>query len=348
MDDINIFEYYRIFRARRNIFFLTVLMLTAIGVVYAYLQPTTYSATAEILPVGGSEAGGLAALAAQVPGFAGIGGAMGGGDTSAKTLLAILKSRTLAEQIIRRSHLFQYYFGNDAQESPDLMEAAVSMLLRRNTEFSNSLKTGTIIIRAEFKDPALSADVANGYVELLQHSLQNNAFTKAKRNRFFIEERLAQNKRELLETGKRLNEFYQERQVSNVEASVDVPIGDDNGSPVVLAELEKLEKEKGELKQKILIIKDIPQQIYLEYVAQQKEIFAKMNILLSQQFEMAKIEEAKEDLAFQIIDPARKPVGRSSPNRKLIFYLSFFASLFMGIFLVFVTEYIVRVKRGQI
>ena len=163
MDDINIFEYYRIFRARRNIFFLTVLMLTAIGVVYAYLQPTTYSATAEILPVGGSEAGGLAALAAQVPGFAGIGGAMGGGDTSAKTLLAILKSRTLAEQIIRRSHLFQYYFGNDAQESPDLMEAAVSMLLRRNTEFSNSLKTGTIIIRAEFKDPALSADVANGY-----------------------------------------------------------------------------------------------------------------------------------------------------------------------------------------
>jgi tyrosine-protein kinase Etk/Wzc len=66
--------------------------------------------------------------------------------------------------------------------------------------------------------------------------------------------------------------------------------------------------------------------------------------LLTQQYELARIEEGKDDITFQVIDPAVPPEKRIKPRRTLNVILAGIASLFFGILLVFFLEYIEKQK----
>ena len=54
-------------------------------------------------------------------------------------------------------------------------------------------------------------------------------------------------------------------------------------------------------------------------------------ITLREQFEIAKIEEAKENLLVNILDEAEPAVKREKPKRKVIVILSLFCGLFVSI-----------------
>lgn len=78
--------------------------------------------------------------------------------------------------------------------------------------------------------------------------------------------------------------------------------------------------------------------------------FIKTNIysLIAQQIEQAMMAEVKENFAFKVIDPPRVPDMRIKPNRRQMVMLSFVASLFLGVFLAFLKEYIKKMKeRGK-
>jgi uncharacterized protein involved in exopolysaccharide biosynthesis len=62
---------------------------------------------------------------------------------------------------------------------------------------------------------------------------------------------------------------------------------------------------------------------------------------------MAKIEEAREDVAFQVVDRAVRPEQWVKPKRKLIVLLSGIAALFGGVFLAFLAEYVKTVEGVQ-
>jgi tyrosine-protein kinase Etk/Wzc len=114
------------------------------------------------------------------------------------------------------------------------------------------------------------------------------------------------------------------------------------------AELNSLLSQKVDLEKKLAeanVVKNVPQQVYLTYLMLRRELLAKVNALLTTQYEMAKIEEAKEDLAFQVIDKAVPPVHKFAPKRAQICIMSFMAALFGAIFLAFFREYIRRVKK---
>ncbi len=69
--------------------------------------------------------------------------------------------------------------------------------------------------------------------------------------------------------------------------------------------------------------------------------------LLTQQYEMAKIEEAKEDITFQVIDRAVPPEKRIKPKRKLVVMLAGVVSLFAGVFAVFFMEFLANIKERE-
>ncbi len=93
----------------------------------------------------------------------------------------------------------------------------------------------------------------------------------------------------------------------------------------------------------ILTLTEAPT-VGLEYGRLKRDALIQQKVfeLLTQQFEMAKIEEAKDDLAFQIIDPAVAPEKRSRPKRTLNVMITGLASLFLGVFLAFFLEYLDR------
>jgi uncharacterized protein involved in exopolysaccharide biosynthesis len=207
------------------------------------------------------------------------------------------------------------------------------------------------------KDPILASQVANRVIVELQDFISNNQLTVAKRNRIFIEEQLQKNKIDLLESGKKLNQFFGNNRISSVQPQLDVDIGKIQEPPKsfedLRGELSKLQVQKQELASKIAdeekegVVREVPSQVYLQYLTLERELLGRVNALLTQQYELAKIEEAKEDLTFQVIDEAVPPIRPSWPLKKLIIPLSFAGGLFLSIFFAFFLEYILKMKEAE-
>ena len=62
---------------------------------------------------------------------------------------------------------------------------------------------------------------------------------------------------------------------------------------------------------------------------------------------MAKIDESKEDLNFQVIDWARVPVRKFKPKRSQIVMTAFVMSLFLAVFYAFFREYLQKMKEVE-
>ena len=343
-DEINLLDYWNAIKKHRRLIASVTMCVTVVTALISLTLPKYYLAEAVIMPItnkGGG--GGLGALAGQMGGlasFAGIGGA--GLSTPGQQFMALLKTRTLAEAIINSNQLLPVLLGEKAKYGSLDMEVSAEKLRTQVMTFSEDKKSGTIKVGAEVKDPALAAKIANGYVEGLQRFISGNSFTVATRNRIFIEKQLAENKRDLLIAGKELNEFYKNGKVSNVEAMVDVPIEnslENNVDGIKLDDLMKKSEELGGKIKDLKTVKAIPQQVYLQYLTLRRGLLAQINSLLTQQYEMAKIEEAKDELAFQVIDPARVPEMKSKPHRSMIVLSALMGSLFASCLLALYTEH---------
>lgn len=122
-----------------------------------------------------------------------------------------------------------------------------------------------------------------------------------------------------------------------------------------LKELEEGQK-KADLKgyvldptKKIIIpIENVPN-LAIEYIRRRRELEIQNEIykVLLTSLEKAKIEEAKEDVSFQVIDYAYPPRYRFKPKRKLIVAVAFTSSLLLGIFLALLIESIDKRKKQQ-
>jgi len=364
-DEVTLLEYYRIIMRKKWFTGIVVTVITIIALIYSLFATKTYRAQAIILPIGGGGGGGIAAMAAAAFGLSSI-----GGGTKNEQFMVLLGSRTLAEKIITKYDLKKILFAEswdkenntwkDFGGAPSMQKTA--RILKGHMDFGEDKKTGVISVSAVSRDPKFSAKLANIYVENLREYINDNALTMAKRNRIFVEGQLSENKRELLNVGKTINEFYKGGRVSDVESRVDVLLSVteafDNESNLIIHDIShskdlwsRIESEKENLQKKLQateIVQDIPQQIYLQYLVLRRELLGKMNALLTQQYEMAKIEEGQKDLAFQIIDPAQVPELKYKPQRSKIVIFSFMASIFLAFFYIFSIEYIERMIGSKI
>ena len=83
-------------------------------------------------------------------------------------------------------------------------------------------------------------------------------------------------------------------------------------------------------------------EIKLQYTRLQREALVqnKLFTLLAQQLEQAKIDEARDETAFQVLDRAIPPERKSKPARAIMVLLSMLVSLFAGVMLAFAREYV--------
>ncbi len=357
-DEIDLVDLFIVLKKRRKMIAIIVGVACVLAVIVSLLLPEIFRSQAVIMPLQqksgmmsalGGDLGGLAALA-------GIGGMNAGPEAK---LMAILQSRSLADAVINKQGLMQIFFedewdadkkswkSEDPEEIPT-MERAVDAF-RDSVIYEQNKEISTISINADFKDPELSARVANAVVAELQEIINQKAFSVSKKNRIFIEGLLRKNKRDFLEAGKAIADFYGRNKVSSVDANIDVDIEIERlkeGARALDLDLDELNKRRAEIENKLkeMRVKNVPQQVYLQYLEMRREVIAKINALLSTQYEMAMIEESKEDINFQVIDDAVVPIQRYKPKRKLICVVTFMASLFLAIFATFALEYINNFK----
>ncbi len=244
-------------------------------------------------------------------------------------------------------------------------------------------RKGLISITVEYEDPKLAADIANNYTAALHQFLSENTISLVKRSRLFLEKQLAVTKVDLQRTEEDLKSYQMKKKVVAMDAQAQGVIKTlaDLKAQIMAREVQlgvlkefttkanpdvqRIEDEIRELQKQLkrLEIQDTQNptrnesigaffslseapSIGLQYARLQRDALVQQKIfeLLTQQYELAKIEEAKDDLTFQVIDPAIPPEKRIKPKRTQNVLLAGVVSLFLGIFLVFFLEYLAKQK----
>ena len=270
-------------------------------------------------------------------------------------------------------------------DKPPTMQDTLQILQNGIVKVADDRK-GLISIFVEYKDPELAAGIANQYTEALYQFLNVNAISLAKRNRIFLEKQLATTKADMQKAEEELKTYQTNKKIMALDAQAEggVKALAELKAQVIAREVQlgamreyatkdnpdvkRVEDELREFRLQmkrletgsknpgsdesvgaIMTLKDAPS-VGLGFARLKRDALIEQKLfeLLTQQYELAKIEEAKEDITFQVIDRAIAPEKRIKPKRTLMVTLAGVVSLFLGIFVVFFLEYIDNQKRESI
>jgi uncharacterized protein involved in exopolysaccharide biosynthesis len=180
--EMNLLDYAKVLWRRKAMLIVLFAVSVVTTMVVSLLLPKYYKSEAVILAIA-PESGGLGAALSSSPLAGAFAGSLGGLSTPADKILVFLKSRTIAEMVIKRFDLLRVFNAGkwDAEKSswkdpakPPLMEDAVKKLGKTVTSFKKS-KEGTITITVEWKDPKLAAQIANYYVAALAEFMKDKS-----------------------------------------------------------------------------------------------------------------------------------------------------------------------------
>jgi len=163
----------------------------AIAVVIALLTDPVFRAQVVVTEVReNSGIGGAAgSLIGQLGGLASMAGLnVSGSDNDARSNQAVLKSRNLAEEFVRRNKLADEMFRKSTIK-PSLWKA-VEAFRGGVITISDDIRQGKTTVSAEWTDPKLAASWANGYVELANEILRTRALAEATRNVTYLNDQL--------------------------------------------------------------------------------------------------------------------------------------------------------------
>ncbi|QDQ25730.1 hypothetical protein FNU76_04845 [Chitinimonas arctica] len=334
------------------------------------LIPNSYMATTKILPPQQGQSG-AAAMAAQLGGL--LGGAAGGiaGIKNPNDLyVGMLRSRTVADEMIRRFDLIKRY------EKKKWVEARA--VLKTRTTIGTG-KDGLITIDVEDRDPKFAAALANGYIDELYKLTQRIAVTEASQKRVFFERQMGLAKDQLAKAEVQMRDL-QERtglirlddqsrasietianlrgQISAKELQIQTmaTFATEKNPDVQFAtsELEGLKKQLEKLQtpestdEVFIATKKIPR-AGLEFVRMLREVKYRETIfeVLAKQFEIAKVEEGKNAALIQVLDKALEPERKSSPKRALICMFALAIGALLGVVFVFVRDWVEKSKKNE-
>ena len=349
---------------RRIIFVPVIAAILAVGL--TLLMPNKYTATVQILPP--QSQSGANAVLGQLGALGGMTGGALGLKSPADVYLGMLSSRTLQDRLIDRFKLAEVY---ETKTATDTRKALVA-----NSKLTTS-KTGLIVIEYENKNPKFSADLTNGYVEELQKMTQIFAVTEASQRRLFFEKQLQQAKKSLADAEVDLKQVQEKTGLIQLDGQAEAIIRSaaDFKAQIAAKEVQlgamrtfatsenpnykKMQNELNGLKSQLAKIEtgmnrgrgdisvstsNVPE-AGLEYVRRVRDVKYAEAIfeMLAKQFELAKIDEAKEGSILQVMDYAVVPDKKSSPGRMIIVISVFFLFAFFMVAWSFVREIFVSV-----
>lgn len=326
---------------RKRSVFLVTAALTLASLLLSFLLPPRYTAGVAILPPQqGSSA--AAVLAGQL-GNASIaslaGGALGLKNPS-DMFVGMLKSRTIEDAMVHHFGLMQEYHKRYLSDARKVFEKRVGI--------DDSGKDGLIHVTVWDRDPNRAAELANGYVDQLQDLSEHLAITEASQRRLFFERQLQQAKHNLADAEESLKKTEQNTgmiqldsqaraliesaatlraQIAAKEVQIEAMQTYENGQNADLVQakqelaglqeqLAKLGGTEGDDGGLIMPRGAVPE-AGLEYIRKVRDVkyYETIFDILARQFELAKLDEAREGALIQVVDSAIPPDKRSFPKR---------------------------------
>ncbi len=327
-----------------------------LSAIIAFTLPKHYESTARLMPPdnGGSASTLLAALAGRTTGGMGalgnLAGSLLGTRSSSVLFVELLHSRSIADHLIDRFDLQRVYHHRYRID-------AVKTLARR-TAIVQDAKSGVVSVTVTDTDPERARNMAQAYVDELNTIVMRSNTSSARSERQFIEQRLVSARAELQDAQLALSAFSstsatldpKEQTRAMVDAasklqaqkivgeselaSLEQIYGDNNvrvrAARARVSDLQhELEKMSGSSAEPATSsadstelypsLRQIPR-LAVPYANLYRRVRIQETVyeLLSQQYEMARIEEAKDTPIVSVIDAPLIPEKKSFPPRLLL------------------------------
>src|SRR5579872_3851966 len=365
-DEISLLDLAIVLAERKRTIAWITTLFAAVSLLLAFILPKSYTATVVILPPqqNSSMATVLAAQLTTLAPMASLAGGSLGLKNPNDMYVSMLKSRAVEDAMILdpRFELMKEYRVKLLSDARKAFE--------NHTEVDGSGKDNLIRISVTDRDPNKAAEMANSYVKEFQSLSKNIAFTEASQRRFFFQQQLEQAKDNLADAEEALKNTQQQtgliqldsqaRALIESAASLRAQIavkemqiqgmssyaaGDNPQLTQARQELDSLQSQLAKLggsessDASLMVPKGKVPEAGLEYVRKLRDVkyYETIFDILARQFEIAKLDEAKQGAVIQVVDSAVPPDRRSFPKRTLIVIGATGVGLFFGVFLALVT-----------
>jgi tyrosine-protein kinase Etk/Wzc len=342
--DINLLDLL-IALGQEKLTLISVTFLAAlIGVVVSLITPESYVSRTTIMAnqqSGGSGSGGLAALSG-LSGLAGLASVASSIKSSDEMYIALMRSQSLQNSLIEQLKLKERYGSRTMEDA--------RIALTRNTIILADKKSGLLLIEAQDKDPEFAAQLANAQVKELYVILSRLAVTEAQQRRAYYEQQILKTQAKIpqLELEFKVAQKSSGLEVASLLAEAGTLPGQIAAKELQLQvlsrfvtqqnpELKKLAVEISALRSQMARYElnkfepnsnepknngkagDVASGNFIQKATQAYNTLKIQESLLDgfvKQLELAKVDEAKEGPAIQVVDEAKPPEMRSKPERK--------------------------------
>lgn len=347
-----------------HVFWITLLLSATVAIII----PNRFKSTAELVAPDGSTATTLSGMLNKAAGgSSGLGlgldpSTLLGLKTPGAFYAAVLESRTVQDRLVDKFDLRTHYrkrYYQDARKK-----------LKSNTDIEEDKKSAVITLSVTDWDPQFAALLVRSYIEEANRVAADLNTSAAHREREFLEQRLKSAKQDLDQASMQLSEFsskhtmmdVQEQSRTMMDAAARLQ-GELIASQSELKGLQQIYSDEnvrvrslrarvGELQSQLNkmvgsytspgapdaqtggdypSIRTLPALGYrYQDLYRQTKIQETIFEFLTQQYEMARVEEAKELPVLRVMDPPNVPEKKNSPIRSLIVGLSVFVALVLG------------------
>ncbi len=300
----------------------------ALGAGASFLITPTFTARATFLSP--QQQGSTSSALAQLGGLASLAsGSLGGFKSPADQYISLMQSDTIGIHIVERFDLMHVY---DAKLMTDAL-----MGLEARVHLSTNKKDNLITIEVDDHSPQRAADMANAYIDELKKMTSGLALTEAQQRRMFFEKQLEQTRDKLTTAQLALQKSginagaikAEPAAAAGTYATVKAQIA--AGEVRVEALRRTLNDSAPEIQSQQAAIAELRSQLAgleapaaaggsADYIGAYREFKYEQALfdIMAKQFEAAKLDEARDSMIFQIIDPARVPERKSKPKRSEI------------------------------
>jgi capsule polysaccharide export protein KpsE/RkpR len=338
----------------------------AVSAVVALLIPNRYESTAALMPPDPQSLSSGAMLAAMAgaassPATAGLASSLLGAKSASATFVGVIQSRTAQDDLINRFDLRQVY---GYERYIDTREK-----LATRTSVKDDAKTGVVSITVTDARPDRARDLARAYVDELDKLVAQLSTSSARRERAFLEQRLKAVQADLDAASRDLSQFssrnatldMQNQGKTLVDAAARLQgelivaqsevrgleaVYSDNNTRVRaararIAELERqlralsgrgetdnsVELEPGQLYPSLrrLPLLGVTYADLYRRVKVQEAVYE----VLTKQYELAKVQEAREIPSVKVLDQPTLPEKKSFPPRLLIIAIGTFMTMLL-------------------
>lgn len=359
--EVHLLDLFIALARHKKLVIFTPIVTGALALAVSLYMTPIFSSTAKIMPPQQQQSTGVTAMLGQLGGLAGAAGGIAGLKNPNDLYVGLLESRTISDNLITRLKLKDYYQRKTMDET--------RQALANSVDIESGKKDGLISIKVTDEQPQFAADLANAYVDELAKLTETLAISEASQRRLFFEKQLEETKKQLEDAEVALKATQEKTGIILPDGQIQAIIGGiaqlkgmvaakevqlnsmrtfaASQNPDLLrtqeelrgmqAQLAKLEKDRPSSKGDFMVpLGKIPE-AGVEYVRSLRNVkyYETIFEMLAKQYELAKIDEAKQSSLIQLLDKAVPAERKSKPRRAFITSVGIFGGFVLGVSIAF-------------